>query len=493
MADPITISSDRDLVTAARSGDDDAWRALDDRHHAAVEAVARSLRPSGARSRAAAAMAEVRHAVEAGEFDPDGGDVSAPAAPALRDVRCRSLAALTGGSVGPALPGPHHTIDEVHRTELADRRDLSSLAEAFLLAPWAWQTVLWHGLAEGRPAAEISPMLGRSPNDVAAAIQSAEAGLFELYMRCDAARIGDLDPTSASLVGMLGGYRRGVLSPNDRRRVDDLLDRRTEGQTDGLHAVRWLAVGAALDTMVPDALVPGLTGQSPASLRAALGVGLGAISAAGLAAERSERVERSARLGAVLAVVLAIMGAAFLIRNPFDGLDAEFVQELVAAGQENERATTTTLAPATTPVPPTTLDALDTVDDRIDLVFPGARQGAVYVPGQTLLDLSAELTLRTPFVAGGVGSIGAAITNNAETTAHVTFDVRTTEGLTLLPAEAVGATCGPAPGGFTTCSFTLRANATSILLLVFELDPSVRGTVTIVPSIPGRALDVEIV
>lgn len=490
MADLITISSDRDLVAASRAGDADAWAALDQRHRPAVELVARSMRTGGAKARTTTAMDELRRQVQSGELEPDGGDLSSPVTPDLRDVRCRAFAALTGGTVGPALPGPHSGVDDSRRTERPDRLDLVALADAFLLAPWAWQAALWHGVAEARPAAEIGPMLGRSPNDVGAAITAAEAGVYELYVRADAARIGNIDSTSAALVGLMGGYRRGVLSPNDRRRVDDLLARRAPGQPDGLHAARWLAVGDALDSMIPDALVPGLVGRDPHALRTALGVGAGAIGAAGLAAERSERVERSARLGAVLAIVLAIMGAAFLIRNPFDGLNASFVEDLIAAGDE-EGGTSTSAT--TVPASATTQGPVDTIEDRVDLVFPGARQGAVYVPGQSLLDLSAELIQTEPFVAGGTGEIAAVITNHAAGSVSVRFDVRTTAGLRLVENEVVGATCGTASGGFTTCSFSLGPRASSTLTLVFELDRSLLGSVSIVPSIPGRALDVVIV
>ncbi len=493
MAEPSTISNDRDLVGAARSGDDEAWEALVDRHRPAIDRVARAIRPPGSTARVDAALGEVLASVRSGDFDPDSLGRPEPATAQLRDVRCRMLAALSGAAAGPALPAPHQLVDEARRTEVPDRRDLVALADAFLLAPWAWQTALWHGVVEGRAAAEVSPMLGRSPNEVTAAVHAAQAGVFELYVRADAARIGDLDSTSAALLGLVGGYRRDVLSPTDRRRVDELLERRTDGSPDGIHAARWLAVGAALDTLLPDALVPGLVGTSPAALRAALGVGVGAVGAAGLAAARSERVERSARLGAVLAIILAILAAAFLIRNPFDGLDASFINDLIATSTVPDDSTTgTTLSPTTTVVGDGE-EAIDTVDDRADLVFPGARQGAVYVPGQELLDLSMVLSRDRPFVAGGTGSVRAAITNHAESAASVQFDVRTTPGLSLAAEQVRGATCSRSPGGVTTCRFTLRPRDTATLTLVFELDESLLGTVTIVPSIPGRALDVEIV
>ena len=245
--------------------------------------------------------------------------------PQIRDVRCRALAALTGGTVGPtAAPDSEHLVDS-RRTETPDRQDLVALAAAFLEMPWAWQTGLWHGRAERRTATEIAPLVGRSANDVNAMLRAAEAGLFELYLRADAARIADLDATSAALLPLIGGHRRNVLSPTDRRRVDELLERRTVGEPQGQHAARWLVVGASLDSMIPQALIPGLLGRSVDRLWAVLRVGGAARGTAELAAARSERVRRTARIGAVAAIVLAILGAAFVIHNPFDGLDGALV------------------------------------------------------------------------------------------------------------------------------------------------------------------------
>jgi hypothetical protein len=383
--------------------------------------------------------------------------------------------------------------------------------------------VLWHTLAEGRTATEVGPLLGRSANDVNATLLGAEAGLFELYLRADAARISDLDSTSAALLPLIGGHRRGVLSPMDRLRVDDLLERRTEGSPDGLHAQRWMAVGASLDSMIPNALVPGLVGQSPDWLVAVLGAAGTAVGAAELAAARSERVQRSARIGAVAAIIVAILGAAFLIRNPFDGLSASLISELIAAdatpGDDGSNTDDTgtdgtgtdgadDVAAGADSVPPGqestdgtvgvdgpdgSNSGADTVDDRVDLVFPGARQGAVYVPGQELLQLRAVIRAESDFVAGGTGTLSAAITNDAATVAHVRFDIRATAGIRLVPSGDGAATCRSVDNGTPSCSFTLLPGSTTTLTLVLGLDETLVGDLTIVPTIPGAALRVPIV
>ncbi|MET0909246.1 MAG: hypothetical protein ABWZ99_07230 [Ilumatobacteraceae bacterium] len=526
MAEPITIWSDRDLIGATRRGDDAAWSALVSRHEPAITRVARSMKGAGASKRSSAALDEVHRSVVAGEIDHDAVVTGAPQ---LRDVRCRGLAALTGGTVGPMLPPPSQRHDDVRRTETPDRQDLVALAAAFLETPWAWQTALWHGRAERRSATEIGPLLGRSANDVNATVLGAEAGLFELYLRADASRIADLDPTSAALLPLIGGHRRNVLSPSDRRRVDELLERRTEGDPAGLHAARWVAVGGSLESMIPQALVPGLVGQSVERFWAVLGVGGAAVGTAALAAARSERVQRMARIGAVAAIIVAILGAAFLIRNPFDGLDASLISDLDATsssvpgdgptdGDTPADGDGTDVPKTTDPVPGSgggygagglgsagdtgsggnggadgTGGGVDPLDDRINLVFPGARQGAVYVPGQELLRISAVLSAESEFVAGGTGSLGLAITNDDDKTAYVRFEIRPTAGIRLVSPGDGSGTCRTATSRPASCSITLGPGATASLTLVFGLDADLTGNLEIVPSIPGRALTVPIV
>ncbi len=520
MAELITISSDRDLVDATRAGDDAAWAELVARHHPTVVRVARSVKASGATKRTGAALDVVHGSILRGDIDLDAVVANAPQ---IRDIRCRALAALTGGTVGPALPSPNQRVDDGRRTEEPDRQDLVALANAFLLAPWAWQTALWHGRAEGRAAAEIGPMLGRSANDVNATIRAAEAGLFELYLRADSARISDLDSTSAALLPLIGGHRRGVLSPIDRLRVDELLERRSVGSQDGLHAQRWMAVGADLDALIPEALVPGLVGQPVDRFWMILGVGGTAVGAAGLAAARSERVRRSARIGAVAAIIVAILGAAFLIRNPFDGLNASLISELIAReadesdGDQTDRDRTGSdgsdasgsddsdvlggesadgagsAGGGSSAGGDGTGGVVDTLADRIDLVFPGARQGAVYVPGQELLQLSAVLEARSDFVAGGTGAVSLALTNNASNSAQGRFEIRSTDGIRFVAGGDASAACRPATSDPATCSFTLLPGATITLPLVFSLDDELTGELAIAPSIPGAVLNVPIV
>ena len=49
-----------------------------------------------------------------------------------------------------------------------DSEDARMVAAAFASLPERWQMVLWHTEVEGRPAAEVGPLLGLAPNAVAA-------------------------------------------------------------------------------------------------------------------------------------------------------------------------------------------------------------------------------------------------------------------------------------------------------------------------------------
>jgi hypothetical protein len=103
----------------------------------------------------------------------------------------------------------------------------------------------------------------------------------------------------------------------------------------------------------------------------------------------------------------------------------------------------------------------------------------------------AVLSVGAPFVAGGTGTLGVAVTNEDDERANVRLDVRSTAGISL--SSASGATCIPTSAGVSTCTFTLPAGGTSSLALVFGLDRSLRGEVLIVPNIPGAAIRVPIV
>ncbi|MEM1334849.1 MAG: hypothetical protein AAGG08_15475, partial [Actinomycetota bacterium] len=95
MNPPPTLPSDRQLLDAARRGDETAWAELVQRHRPAVETALGGGR--SARRRVGDSLAAARRGLLAGDVpvgDPD-----------LRAVRPALLAAVTDGFYGPRWPG----------------------------------------------------------------------------------------------------------------------------------------------------------------------------------------------------------------------------------------------------------------------------------------------------------------------------------------------------------------------------------------------------
>ncbi len=83
---------------------------------------------------------------------------------------------------------PHAVVPGVGEAEGADdlalRRSTDELVRsAFHTLPVRWRMVLWSTVAEGRTAAELAPVLGVSPNGVAALACRAREGLRQAYLR----------------------------------------------------------------------------------------------------------------------------------------------------------------------------------------------------------------------------------------------------------------------------------------------------------------------
>src|SRR6516165_4260750 len=102
-----------------------------------------------------------------------------------------------------------------------DSEDARLVAAAFASLPERWQMVLWHTEVEGRPAAEVAPLLGIAPNAVAALAYRAREGLRQAYLQAHL----QLPPPDAcrETVTKLGAYVRDGLSARDRRKVDEHL------------------------------------------------------------------------------------------------------------------------------------------------------------------------------------------------------------------------------------------------------------------------------
>ncbi len=92
------------------------------------------------------------------------------------------------------------------------------VSKAFASLPERWQTVLWHTEVERERPAEVAPLLGLTPNGVAALAYRAREGLRQQYLQ---EHIGT-DPDAACRWAMerLGAYVRGGLARRDTAKIN---------------------------------------------------------------------------------------------------------------------------------------------------------------------------------------------------------------------------------------------------------------------------------
>ncbi|HKA03644.1 MAG TPA: sigma-70 family RNA polymerase sigma factor, partial [Acidimicrobiales bacterium] len=217
LGDP-AAPSDAELIARVRVGDDAAFSVLYQRHVGAARAAARSLGAS--RSDVDDLSAEAFTRVLAALRRGGGPEVAFR--PYL--MTCVRNAFYDKGRRDGRVDVPGEVPEDVNLALLnvpPDSEDARMVAAAFASLPERWQVVLWHTEVEGRPAAEVGPMLGLAPNAVAALAYRAREGLRQAYLQAHL----QLPPPDAcrDTVTKLGAYVRDGLSARDRRRVDEHL------------------------------------------------------------------------------------------------------------------------------------------------------------------------------------------------------------------------------------------------------------------------------
>ncbi|MGW4829601.1 RNA polymerase sigma factor [Amycolatopsis japonica] len=121
---------------------------------------------------------------------------------------------------------PHAVVPATEAAEGADGPALRAstdqlLRSAFRTLPVRWRAVLWSTVAEGHTPAELAPILGVSPNGVAALAHRARVGLREAYLQAQTPKV----PMVREVIGRCSGP--GVRRPIAAARVDDERARRT--------------------------------------------------------------------------------------------------------------------------------------------------------------------------------------------------------------------------------------------------------------------------
>ena len=221
---PVSVEVDRrsdaELIATARLEDHGAYGELFRRHGDAARAAARALvgRRADIDDLVAEGFARVLNAIRRG-----GGPELAfrpYLLTCIRNVfydRARADAHLDPAGEMPDI------VDAALETRAASGDDRALIARAFATLPERWQLVLWHTEIEGRPAAEVAPLIGLAPNAVAALAYRAREGLREAYLQ---AHLQRTPPKACGEARMrLAGYARESLSTRDRQLVDTHLER----------------------------------------------------------------------------------------------------------------------------------------------------------------------------------------------------------------------------------------------------------------------------
>lgn len=205
---------DAELIALVRAGDVSAYEELYRRHIDGVRKLARQHadNPADADDLAAEAFAAVLESMHKG----GGPEIF------FRGYIYRTVARMsyrTNVSARRAEPSedlaefeePEETGDPVlaaFETEVVDA--------AFQSLPQRWQAALWYAEVEGMRPAEISPLLGLSPNGVSALVKRAQIGLREAYL---SNHLIHIEKGCESVADDLGAYAAGTLALGKRRQV----------------------------------------------------------------------------------------------------------------------------------------------------------------------------------------------------------------------------------------------------------------------------------
>ncbi len=208
------------LITRVRGGDLDAYGELFGRHRDAALRLARSLtRGADADDLVSDAFAKVLNALQKGS----GPDLAFRAyllttVRRLHVDRIRAQAKATPTDDVAALDQGVPFSD----TAVADFEN-SAAARAYGSLPERWQMVLWHLEVEGQKPADIAPLLGMSPNAVAALAYRAREGLRQAFVQMHATEPAATEKCRETREN-LGAYVRDGLSKRDSAKVSGHLE-----------------------------------------------------------------------------------------------------------------------------------------------------------------------------------------------------------------------------------------------------------------------------
>lgn len=212
-------SSDAELLAGVRAGESAAFGVLFERHAAAARRVASmySAVPSDVDDIVSESFARVLKILQEG-----GGPDLAFRAYLFTVVRRTGLDLIRKAKrIAPddvadcdAKIGYSASSDEPTLTDF----EHSVVADAFKSLPERWQVVLWYTEIEKKAPAEVAPLLGLSPNGVAALAYRAREALRQAYLQQHLATTEDVSCLAVS--EHLSAYVRGGLTKREHAKVE---------------------------------------------------------------------------------------------------------------------------------------------------------------------------------------------------------------------------------------------------------------------------------
>ncbi len=216
----VSSLSDAALIEAVRGGSTEAFGTLYERHLSVARRVSTYLARSDAEREeiVSEAFARILKVLRAGrgpteEFRPY----------LLRTMR--NLAINTTRQQSPlSLVADMTVYDSPKDAEDPATADFDRqmITRAFTSLPERWRTVLWHTEVEGEPPAAVAPLLGMSPNGVAALAYRAREGLSRAYLQMHLPGEERIDCRASR--AKLGGFVRKSLTDAELRKISDHLD-----------------------------------------------------------------------------------------------------------------------------------------------------------------------------------------------------------------------------------------------------------------------------
>lgn len=220
---PDSVPSDAELVSAVRRGDNSAYAELWTRHHLAVTRYARQFgSASAADDLVSEAFARLLRVLQAGG-GPDM-NVRPYLLTAIRRIRI-DIATRYEKRVG--LTSEDAELDRKSEpargadTEALETLEAKTVWKAYNSLPERWKTVLWHTLVEEQQPAEVAPILGSTPNAVAALSMRAREGLRQAFLQ---AHVAEADRSECQKVlKRLGAWERRALSTREAASIEEHL------------------------------------------------------------------------------------------------------------------------------------------------------------------------------------------------------------------------------------------------------------------------------